>query len=377
MEFKKSPTPDLSDLTYDNANDFPCTMSKQELDAARPDQIEDIMCRPRPGYLKEYKNPCFLDTSNPNETRLDTFCHPYFHILGFDKCGTTDFHSRLTSHQEILFNFGVVNKELYFWSWLRFGNFFDRKYQVSKLWQYKHRFPHRRIIDGLAKDKVQLITGDATPLDAWEFRYWPGDPQNKGLIEPRFLTPHAMRHVYANPKFILLMRDPVERLYSDYIFLRHGKTPEEFARDVLEAVSVVKDCLKTYSLRHCIFSEEMYTNLPMRIQIGCYSVFLREWFSVFDRRHFLIFRTEDYHNNTKEYLRQAFDFLQVSQLSESELEKISNKPIKHETALKKIAGPMLPETRAILEEFYARFNEDLASLLNDSRFLWRDAEISF
>ena len=33
---------------------------------------------------------------------------------------------------------------------------------------------------------------------------------------------------------------------------------------------------------------------------------------------------------------------------------------------------MLPETRALLTEFYSPFNERLALLLNSSKFLWAD-----
>ena len=54
---------------------------------------------------------------------------------------------------------------------------------------------------------------DATPMDFWDFRGWYMDPQNAGLHEPKFVTPHAMRHIYEDPKFFLLLRDPAERFY--------------------------------------------------------------------------------------------------------------------------------------------------------------------
>ena len=33
---------------------------------------------------------------------------------------------------------------------------------------------------------------------------------------------------------------------------------------------------------------------------------------------------------------------------------------------------MLPETRALLEDFYAPTNQALADMLHDERYLWRD-----
>ena len=35
-------------------------------------------------------------------------------------------------------------------------------------------------------------------------------------------------------------------------------------------------------------------------------------------------------------------------------------------------GPMLPETRQLLLDFYAPFNQELAELLNDDKYLWND-----
>ena len=49
-------------------------------------------------------------------------------------------------------------------------------------------------------------------MDFWDFRAWPLIPQNRGLQEPMVLTPHLMKHLYRDPKFIIIMRDPVERL---------------------------------------------------------------------------------------------------------------------------------------------------------------------
>lgn len=38
---------------------------------------------------------------------------------------------------------------------------------------------------------------------------------------------------------------------------------------------------------------------------------------------------------------------------------------------KKLGG-MHEDTRTMLEDFYHRYNEDLAAMLSDTRFVWRD-----
>ena len=48
-------------------------------------------------------------------------------------------------------------------------------------------------------------------MDFWDFRGWTRIPQNKGLREPAVLTPHLMRHLYKDPKFIVILRNPVDR----------------------------------------------------------------------------------------------------------------------------------------------------------------------
>ena len=48
-------------------------------------------------------------------------------------------------------------------------------------------------------------------MDFWDYRGWPLIPQNEGLEEPVITTPHLMKHIYPDPKFILIFRNPVDR----------------------------------------------------------------------------------------------------------------------------------------------------------------------
>ena len=78
----------------------------------------------RPNYLAQYKNPCFVDWSVDLQ-RLR--CLPYFHVLGVDKSGTTDLHSRITQHPHVLPNSGGIGKETYYWCWLKYGEYMGQR----------------------------------------------------------------------------------------------------------------------------------------------------------------------------------------------------------------------------------------------------------
>lgn len=41
-----------------------------------------------------------------------------------------------------------------------------------------------------------------------------------------------------------------------------------------------------------------------------------------------------------------------------------------------VVGPMLPETIAVLNEFYEPFIHRLAELLQDNKFLWKDIVVT-
>lgn len=326
----------------------------------------------RPRLMNHLKNPCFI-TRDTRTTRPR--CLPYFHVLGADKCGTTDFHSRLVKHPDILNNNGGLGKETYYWCWTRYG-LWSRNYILPHTFDdYLDMFrtPTKWILGNFTENpERQLITGDETPMDFWDFRGWYRDPQNKGLEEPRFLTPHAMRHVYADPKFIILLRDPAERTYSDYIFMGNGYTPEKFAKDVPAAINTMAECLRENTTRQCFFSDDMYHNMAMRLHISCYSVFLREWLAVFQRKHFLVIRSEDLHSDMRGTYSKVFQFLDVAPPPDDVMAAMLDDHIVHETKKKKAAGDMFPHTRALLDEFFVRFNQDLAHLLQDDRFLWND-----
>ena len=59
------------------------------------------------------------------------------------------------------------------------------------------------------------LTGDASPSYLWKLYTWRRLPYNKNLTRPRVQTFDLIKQVMPNVKFIIMLRDPVER----YVFI--------------------------------------------------------------------------------------------------------------------------------------------------------------
>ena len=90
--------------------------------------------------------------------------------------------------------------------------------------------------------------------------------------------------------------------------------------------------------------------------------------SYFPRESFLVVKAEDYFAKPRQTLQRIFRHLSFKrELSSSEWAHIlAAAEIRTAASGKRI----LPEVRAQLEQFYKPYNEDLASMLGDSKWTW-------
>ncbi|XP_046342171.2 carbohydrate sulfotransferase 15-like isoform X1 [Haliotis rufescens] len=337
---------------------------------AGPIEAEDLFCMERPQYLPDFKNPCWFAKE---DGKLRLKCVPYFHLLGVCKSGTTDLAYRIRAHEDVLeCNDCRGKKECFYWCRRRYGYEWSMKERTPCNFScFQHMFAD-------AAQKIEqtttetgyhnMITGDATPSDFSDFRGWPKIPQNVGSEKPVVMTPHLMRHVYTDPKFILIFRNPTERLYSDYT-MRGGRSAVAFHEAVRRDIQTEETCMKNHTVEHCLYSLEIARTLRTRIFLGCYSVYMREWLKVFPRNQFLILRTEDHDEDPKSQLRKVYNYLKLN-YTEDWLSFIANVPHQHVSQKKIRQGPMLEKTRVLLDNFYSRYKQDLSNILQDKRFLW-------
>ncbi|CAG5129501.1 unnamed protein product [Candidula unifasciata] len=134
---------------------------------------------------------------------------------------------------------------------------------------------------------------------------------------------------------------------------------------------MLEDCVSRRPQLECLYSKQLHMNIPSRIIVGMYDIFLKQWLKVFPRNQIMILRNEDYSKDIKSYMKRVYDFLQLRSLSDSELDNIQKMPRAFEkTDQARQAGPMMPETRLILDKFYSKYNKQLAETLGDPKYLW-------
>ncbi|XP_067858419.1 carbohydrate sulfotransferase 15 [Heptranchias perlo] len=306
-------------------------------------------------------------------------CLPYFYIIGQPKCGTTDLYNRLRLHPEVSFS---IVKEPHWWTRKRFGiiqpwNGFHDRYLVEDYLDLFDLAAHQiqsQIANSSAEQQINsnMVIGEASASTMWDNNAWQNFYGRTANSEPPYLIQDFLHAVLPAAKLIVMLRDPVERLYSDYLyFISANKSVEDFHEKVKDSLQIFDGCLMHSSLRSCVYNCTVNSAMPVRLQIGLYAVFVWDWYAVFNRNQFLILRLEEHAADLKNSMRRVFDFLNLGNLTEQLEAAIINNPASNTRRPKdKSLGPMLPETRRILEDFYGPFNEKLALLLDDDSFLW-------
>ena len=170
--------------------------------------------------------------------------------IGAPRCGTTWLDAQLRHHPEAFMS--TARKEI---------DYFNLYYDRGTSW-YEHHFD-------LARDADHRVIGDVSP------RYFCGDE-----------IPDQIKLALGNPRFIVLLRNPVKRMISDYIFTSGRSTkPLDF---------------------------EQMSSVGWSFSCGFYADHLRNYFRVFDRDRFLIFIFEELFSNVDAHLDKLAEFLAIS-----------------------------------------------------------------
>ncbi|XP_072162894.1 carbohydrate sulfotransferase 15-like isoform X2 [Diadema setosum] len=317
-------------------------------------------------FLQSYKNPCFLlDPEVPTSFR----CLPYFYLIGIQKCGTTDVWDKLTSHPDIL----RTQKEPHFWARYRvLHNVSIHTYLRGRSERLTTAY-----IRGDASTLHELISGDGSTSALADNRWqnMTSDPYDG----PAYLVADIMREIQPDSKHIIVLRDPVPRTYSDYLFFNvfppiYGlrSSPETFHRYVSDDIGRFNNCTLHRSKRACAY---IHGKGGVRTLFGYYAIYIRDWLQRFPRDQLYILRTEDWYSNCTFYLRDIHHFLGLRELPEAKLQETCNQTKKLMNWKTRVVGPMLAETEKLLRDFFRDKNRELCELLDDERFLWQQEEI--
>lgn len=307
-------------------------------------------------------------------------CLPYFYVIGQPKCGTTDIYNILKLHPEVRFS---PIKEPHWWTRKRFGiirltESFQERYPVEHYLDlfdnaaFQIRDHLRANLSG-ASSQSNITIGEASASTMWDNSAWVyfyNTTTTEG--EPPFLIQDFIHALQPDARFIVMLRDPVERLYSDYLYFRiANKSAEDFHEKVSESLQLFEGCLMEAKMRSCVYNTTLNNAMPVRLSVGLYIVYILDWLTVFSRDQILVLRLEDHATNRKDTLHKVFDFLDLGPLTEQNEAEITNSPAYNTRRPgDKNLGPMLAMTKEILRDFYTPFNHQLAKVLRNDSFRW-------
>ena len=325
--------------------------------------------------LGDDRNP--LNLTHRGDKRL--YCLPKFYLAGFGKSGTTSLYKYITQHEDIV---NPVVKEGNFWRVFTndiHGNPAAKRLQI--LW-YLKRFSD-------AAEHIEKFPGAVT-IDASVSTLLTSDNHSLARDEDICLIPSLVSSVYPQARFIVLMRDPVERLFSHFWFrcgekkrkndLHHA--PALFHNRTLAALSDFNQCINdSVSEFECVrlvtTSDKLYDGssrdpyfYDATLGIGMYYYHIAKWLNVFPMDQFLFLTNEEMSRDVTATMQKVWDFMGLKPIGQAKKTQMS----KHHNVNWIHSGHyedkvyMLPETAALLREFYKPFNERLAILLKDQKY---------
>jgi len=256
---------------------------------------------------------------------------PDFYIIGFAKCGTTSLFEYLISHPNI---HPPKGKEI---------DFFDRLYSRGINW-YKVGFPFtiQKFIEKVFFRK-KFLTGEATP------RY----------IE----HPHAINRIKQttpNAKFIILLRNPIDRAFSqhnmnvknDYEINNFNDALKEEPRRISNRIEKMTNDITYYSWNYDLYAY---------LEHGLYVDKIKRWMEVFPKEQFLIIQSEEFFKNPSKTYNDVLKFLGLPSHDLKTYEPIRKQK---KSILKK-------QTQQKLQNYFKPHNEKLYNFLG-KKFDWDD-----
>ena len=240
---------------------------------------------------------------------------PDFVVIGARKSGTTTLHDRLCRHPRVV---PALRKEIFF--------FVERNYAADRLW-YRRNFP--TVFEARGK-----VAGDATPA----YMFHPSAPARARAVVPR-------------ARIIAVLRNPVDRAYSEYNMRLAGHREGMTFEDAL-------DCEARRVGGHL----DMEARDPGHVPYGAlwhsyaggglYADALARWRGAFDPGRVLAVSAEDLRADGRGTMDSIFEFL-----------GLEPRDVGGGDSNVRRYPPMKPATRRRLVEFYRPHNARLYRML--------------
>ena len=251
---------------------------------------------------------------------------PDFIIIGSMKCGTTSLYYDICEHPCAS---PAAYDEI---------GFFDSNFHLGLNW-YRSMFPTKRRIEDIRRKEGVAITGEDTP-----FYFW--NP----------VAAKRIQKLLPNIKLITILRNPIDRAYSEYqdLVSSESNSPsfETFIENEINARR--KDSSLITEDNFEIFNQKNSYLLK-----GIYVDQLKIWAGLFPKEQIFTLSTENLNSEPITALESVFQYLNLPDY------KIKN--IQRQKQKKYV--PMNSQTRKILIEFFKPHNERLFKFIG-KKFDW-------
>lgn len=260
---------------------------------------------------------------------------PDFIIIGGQRCGTSSLYYYLTEHPGIV---SASTKETHF---------FDDCYTKGLSW-YRAQFP-----TSLCKMYVENIK---------KYRFFTGEASPYYIFHPH--AARRIREALPNVKLIALLRNPVDRAYSQHWLEVKGQYETlSFKEAIMREQERLQGELEKMQAdeNYHSFAHRRYTYLSR----GIYIDQLQHWMKYYPREQFLILRSEDLYSDPASVVGQTLEFLGVpaKEIDTNREFKQYKVPSKKGFRNKDKAPKMDPELRAYLVAYFRPHNARLKELL--------------
>ena len=324
--------------------------------------------------------PASPDMKYPQHHFLPLSCIPEVFIVRFNKCGSSYLHCLITSHPAFS---SAIQKEPSFFNKNLISHLNTENRNALYFADYITNF-ESSIQDesGTSSLSVDGTVGMMTS--------WPAFVGQQNITN-YCLFPSVIPEILPKAKFIVVMRDPLSMMYSLFWFSctrankpvpsreTQLKGPDIFHERIMARIHHFKSCLTVFPLAKCIAEssivpEPFHPLMPRcgvsKIFRAVYYIHIQKWLSIIPRKRFLFLTSEDLPINLKQTGNTLWKFVGVNPFvidsreceGKNEQRKVD---YKNDPRL-----AMRNDTREILRSFFQPYNQMLAELLGDRKFLW-------
>ena len=317
-----------------------------------------------------YRSIIAVAEAESNNRRL--VCLPTIFIPSFPKCGSTSLFRTVTSHPFIQ---RPMTKEPHFFVRFPFQN--DDDFDYLSVFTYLKTFER---LGDCSETNPKCLSVDGSQSLLW-------DTRTSAFLDE---VPLLINHIFPQPKFIVIMREPVNRFISDLWYFVYKYCTGQFSEYqkkinprtlpkmlhgyIMKELDRIQGCLQNgnkdetcihYSLLHTpkIFGDNCG---EIRLGISVYYVHISRWLRTFPIDSFHFVRMEDLKADPYTVMKGIWKFLDIPPITKKKFR------VDHEPSHSKSYPKLLPETEKALADFYQPYNIMLSNMLKDEKFLWSD-----